>query len=244
MPSISDAIKSASNLEASGYVGSDPVNNAGSPPVSNNYDPGRNAMIRCPVPSLWQDSSDSQRQFFMDGAVPQNRIMTPNPTAPNGSLGTAAPSGGGNTGIIITGGGGGGGSTSSGTLAAVQAVVTTQVLPPGAKFAGNIAVTKSFQLLSIAVSSPARVQFYGTASAQSADMGRGLDVPPPAGVMQNIIADVVLDTSPLLWSFQNRMGANADQPQQSVMYVTITNLDAISDPVTLTLQYVPLENTQ
>lgn len=237
MSSMNDAITSASSLASDGYTESVPVEKSPGPPTgSTEYDPGRNSMIRCPMPPLWQDSSDSQRQFYVDDKVPQMRIMTPQTTGVNGSLGGEST-----TGIIENSSGGGGGSTPA-SIAVAQAVVTTPVLPPNAKFVGALATTKSFQILSIAVGSPSRIQFYGTAAAQTQDSGRGLDVPPPAGVIQNIIADVVLDTAPYRWSFQDRVGANADQPQQSAMYVTITNLDGTSDSITLTLQYVPLEN--
>lgn len=237
MPSLNDAVSSASNLSNGGYVESDPVEKSSGPPTgSTAYDPGRNSMIRCPLPPLWQDSSDSQRQFYMDDKVPQMRIMTPQTADANGAL-----SGSGSSSIIENNSGGGGGIVPA-SISSAQAVVTTPVLPPNAKFTGALAMTKSFQLLSIAVGSPARIQFYGTAAAQTQDSGRGLDVPPPAGVMQNIIADVVLDTGPFQWSFQDRVGANADQPQQAVMYVTVTNLDGTSDSITLTLQYVPLES--
>lgn len=239
MPSLTEAIQSASGLLSSGYVESVPVEQSpGAPTSAADYDPGRNSMIRCPLPPLWQDSSDSQRQFYIDNKVPQMRVMTPQSASVSG--GTSGSSGS----VIIEGGSGGsgGGGSSTATIAAAQAVVTTPVLPSNAKFVGGLAVSKSFQLLGIAVSSACRVQFYGTASAQTQDAGRGLDVPLPAGVMQNIIADVVLDSSPFQWSFQDRIGANADHPQQAVMYVTITNLAAASSPVTLTLQYVPIEN--
>lgn len=241
MPSITDAIKAASNLVSNSYVESDPVVDTRSPSTTLDFDPGRNNMIRCPVPPLWQDSSDSQRQFYIAGKVPQMRFMTPNPSSPNSAL-----TGNGGSVVIENGGSGGnsGGASTTATVAAAQSVITTPVLSPNAKFTGVLSVSKSFQLLSIAAGSPSRVQFYGTANAQSSDMSRGLDSPPPAGVAQNIITDVVLDTAPYQWSFQNRVGSNADQPQKTAMYVTITNLDSMSDAITLTLQYVPLESTQ
>jgi hypothetical protein len=77
--------------------------------------------------------------------------------------------------------------------------------------------------------------------AQLQDAARGLDVPPPAGTLQSLITDVALDTYPYQWNFQNRTGANTEEPQNAFTYVTITNLDATSDVITLTIQYVPLE---
>jgi hypothetical protein len=81
---------------------------------------------------------------------------------------------------------------------------------------------------------------YGTALAQSADSSRALDISPPAGTGQNIICDIVLDTAPYLWNFQNREGANGDNPVSSTIYLTVTNLDAITDIITLSLSYIPI----
>jgi hypothetical protein len=71
-------------------------------------------------------------------------------------------------------------------------------------------------------------------------MSRGLDVAPGAGTAQNIICDVVLDTVPYQWTFQNRTGANGESPQTTAIYVTVTNLNTTSSAVTVTLLYVPL----
>jgi hypothetical protein len=37
------------------------------------------------------------------------------------------------------------------------------------------------------------------------------------------------------------VGANADTPQTTNIYVTVTNLDTNSDAITVTFQYVPLQ---
>jgi hypothetical protein len=109
-------------------------------------------------------------------------------------------------------------------------------------FTGVMSISKGFQLLDLSVGTPCRIQLYGTQAAQLQDRARALDSPPPAGTAQNIICDVVLDTAPYRWTFQNRIGANGDSPQNPSVYVTLTNLDATSDVITLTLSYVPLEN--
>ena len=83
-------------------------------------------------------------------------------------------------------------------------------------------------------------RLYGTAAQQSADAYRGLDVAPPAGTAQNMICDLVLDTAPLVWGFQDRIGSNGDNPTSSTVYITVTNLEAVTDSFTLTFGYVPL----
>jgi len=240
VPSIADAIVSKQNL-----TGYQPTPPSPAPPTpsptfdgqqAGGLEPGRNTMIRCPLPPLWQASPDSLRQFYVKGQVPQRRLLTPVSLGPVGASGTTTV----NTTVIS--GSSGGGSSSGSSITAAQAVVKTPVIFPGNKFVGSFTMPKSFQLLSIAVGSPCRVQLYGTALAQTQDLSRALDAPPGAGTAQNIICDVALDTVPYQWSFQNRIGANADTPQVGTVYVTITNLDATSDAVTLTIQYVGLES--
>lgn len=247
MPSLSDALRSAVGLE--GYSTIAPP--ARTAPPSLDLEPGRNDVIRCPLPPLWQASPDSLRQFYVKGAVPQMRIMTPLP-ATSAAAGASGQSGavlgtyigalrGGGSGSTGSNGSSGGTGKSGGASTAAQAAITTPVLPPGNKFVGNIAIAKGFQLLRLVAGGACRVQLYGTGTAQSQDLGRALDVPPPAGTAQGIICDVVLDTSPYVWTFQNRMGNNADTPQKATAYLTVTNIGATSSPVAITMQYVPTE---
>lgn len=234
MPSLNQAL----NADLSSYEPVTPTPSApGAAGPQDDMQPGRSSVLRCPLPPVWQASPDSLRQFYLKGQVPQNRFLTPPAFQPNSAGGTTTT----NASVIISGGGSsGGGSTTS--LAAKQASLTTPSLGPNNKFSGSINLAKSFQLLSVAVGSPCRIQLYGTSAAQLSDINRGLDQPPAAGTGQNIICDVALDTVPYQWSFQSRTGANADNPQVASIYVTITNLDSTSDVVTMTLVYVPLEN--
>lgn len=239
MPTLSEA----SNVDLSGYspiqAGTAAVPQRYTPPASqtNDMQPGYNSAIRCPLPPIFQATPDSLRQFY-SSSVPQTRLLS------------AVTSG-------INGGGGGGNAVvssvitqSSGSnpapvqLAAKQVSVTTTPLGPGATFTGAFAVTtESFQLLSLTASTQARVEIYGTAFSQTADLSRAIDVPPPAGSTQNIITDVAMDTVPYAWNFQNRIGANGDNPQKPMAYVTVTNLSGAVAAITVTLQYVPLETS-
>lgn len=240
MPSLNDVISVTHSLE--GYVNASPsktTNVVTAPAPSSDMEPGRNMMLRCPMPSLWSVSPDSLRQFYIKGQVPQSRVMLPAPAvAPTSDSVTTVQK------VTVSSGavsGGGASSSSTGTQASVVSI-KTPVLPPGNKFIGSIALAKSFQLLSVAVQSPCRIQLYGTAMAQSLDLSRNLDEPPAAGTAQNIICDVALDTAPYNWSFQNRIGANADRPQTANIYVTVTNLEQNSDAETVVIGYVPLES--
>jgi hypothetical protein len=251
MPSIADAIQSAENL--SGYSPNAPASNGpGLPSVGSSNEPTRNNMMRTPMPTLWNDSSDSLRQFYIGGQVPQTRFMSP---LVGGS--TSAPSSGGNivagvsSGGVPSGsssssgsggsGGSGGGGSSTPVISAAQFTVTTPVIVPGQVFSGSVMVSPSLQLLMLTATAACRVQIYGSRLAQLQDASRPVDTAPPAGISPNIVTDVFLDTLPFQWGFQNRTAANTETPQTGTLYVTVTNVGSISSAITVTLSYVPLE---
>ena len=228
------ALSQVTGLDMSNY---EPVTNTtqtthvSSP--SANLEPGYNVFLRCPLPPIWRAQSDSLRQFYQAGVVPQVRLFSPD----------SYSNGGGNTTVnqyASSGSSSSGGGSSTTTLTIAQTSVSTPALAPNGQFVGSVSLSKVFQLLTIGTSAPARVRLYGTAAAQSGDLGRGLDVPLPAGNTQNVICDIALDTSPLLWSFQDRVGSNNDTPVSSTIYITVTNLDITTDTIRTSIGYVPV----
>ena len=233
MPSLRDATNV--DLDQAGYAPvASPAGAAGAPP-SVDQQPGFNPFMRCPLPPIWQASPDSLRQFYTNAIVPQTRIFNPTSTLVSGSSGTVSTSSAVSTSSSSS-------TTTNATIKSASASITTPSLAPGGQFLHPIILSKSFQLLTVNVNGAARIQLYGNATAQNIDRSRGLDIPPPAGTMQNIIADVILDTAPFSWAFQDRVGANNDTPQGNTAYITVTNVGAASGPFTVTLVYVPLEN--
>jgi hypothetical protein len=227
MPTLEEAV----NSDLSNYSHVVPQPKVNAPTPSGDLQPGRSSMMRCPLPILGQATPDSLRSYFLKGQVPQTRVLSPQAVVQgNGSSATTSTS--------VS-------SSSSSTVAvvlnSVQATVTTATIGPNQVFTGILNMAKSFQLLSIAATSLARIELYGTPSAQSGDLSRGLDASPAAGTAQNIICDIALDTTPMQWSFQSRMGANADNPQSTKVYVSVTNLGSTSAAITVTLVYLPLE---
>ena len=229
---ISDSL--VRNLDLSGYSPAMPQ-----PPtpvsVNESLEPVRSQFIRCPLPALWQPSPDALRAMYMGSKIPQFRLFNP-----------SAPTGGGSSTVtesvsISSGGSSGGGSSSGSLLPSSQVVLQVPTLYSGNKFIGTVSMASSFQILSASANAQCRIELYGTASEQSQDVSRAVDVPPPAGTVQNLISDVVLDTSPYQWFYQNRIGANADSPQSKTIYVTVTNIGLSSVAFTVTLQFVPLE---
>lgn len=236
MPTLNDSFQS--DLSAYSPTSSALVTyGTGAAPPSVDLQPGRSSVMRCPLPPVWQASPDALRQFYINGTVPQNRLMTPAAVPVSTSSGTSSSA----SSLVIVNGGGGGGGSSTSPITAQQVSVTSPALAPGAKFVGSMSLSKSFQLLNLSVSSPCRVQLYGTANSQTQDINRGLDIAPAAGTVQNIICDIALDTAPYQWIFQNRVGANTDTPQAGVVYVTLTNLGNTGSTATMTFAYVPLE---
>jgi hypothetical protein len=236
MPTLNEALSASTE----GYVQVKSQMQPNQPAVtpSNEMQPGYNTMIRCPLPPIFQATPDSLNQYYLNSKVPQTRFLSPLNNVSNNSGGST----GGNSAVIFSGNGGGV-IPPPVQPTAQQAVITTNVMGPGQQFVTSFQnIGQSFQLLSVASSVAARFQMYGTASAQMSDLSRALDQPPPAGTAQGIITDVALDASPFTWSFQNRIGANGDNPQNPTGYVTITNISEAAVPITVTLQYVPIES--
>lgn len=232
MPSLKDA---TSNTLA-GYIPVTASPQASLPPTIG-LEPTLNTMLRCPLPPIFQASPDSLRQFYQGGKVPQTRLLS----AVTTTIGSAG--GGGSSASASVVFSSGGGSVPPPTpIIEKQAVITTTVLGPGAQFVGTLPnIGRSYQLLTVSSNVAARIEIYGTAFAQTADLSRALDQPPAAGTTQGIITDIALDTIPMTWNFQNRIAANGDVPQTQNSYMTITNLSGAAVPITVTLQYVPIE---
>ena len=86
------------------------------------------------------------------------------------------------------------------------------------------------------------MRLYGNAAAQDTDSSRAIDAPVPAELTQNIVIDLVFDTTPYFWTTQNIMGVNADSPQGTTLYVTILNPNAVPiSNLTVYITFLPLE---
>jgi hypothetical protein len=243
MPTIAQA----QNADLSGYA---PVSNL---PVTyemvNNNKPRANPAIRCPLPPFNLDP-DTLRQFETGNSAPQIRVMpvpmqTGNSTTilnGGGFIGNAGTSAtGSGSGSGGSGSGGSGGSGSSLTLKSV--VLTTGSIAVGGSFLGSVSMAKSFQLISLTTSQPCDIILYGTNAIQAFDATRAVDAPVPAEISDNIICDVIFDTTPFTWGCQNLCGANQDTPQSTNVYVTVKNTgNATLSPVQVTITYVGLES--
>jgi hypothetical protein len=229
MPSLRDAIES--RMKLSDYVPVPP-----GPPVISiiplNSAPAKN--LRCILPPFNSDP-DTLRQFDNVSTGPKIRVMPrPQPKSSGNTI----------TNKVTNVSAGTVSSTTSGgtTLATNVAVFTTSSLPIGVVQQSSIQLSQSFQMLNIASNGPCEVRLYGTLAAQSFDASRATDAPVPAEVISNIISCVIFDTAPYFWPWQNRIAANQDIPQTAAIYITVIGTNpASSAPVTLTIEFIPLE---
>ena len=232
MPSVEQAINAdRSNLTP---VEAQPEKNK--PPVAQ--DARVNSLLkspyqRCPLPPS-NNSADSLRQWGQGSDVPRFRTQTP-PTNVGGGSGTTIV----HVGQQVVNGGSGTSATSSLPLAQ-NASITTPVLAPSQTWTGIVQMAKSFTVLSVSGSSFLRVELYGTKIAQTLDLSRPVSQAPKNTTI-GLIMDVVLLTA-LTWDVLDCVGSNADSPQSSTIYVTVTNVSTAAQALTVSIQYVPEES--
>lgn len=233
MPSLKDmlAVKSVKGFE--------PTNPPAAPTVTSGM--GQNPYRRCPLPPF-SATPDTLRQFDESGKVPARRVI-PLPIQTGIQTGAVTnvtkvttTSGGGSSG----GGSGGGGSTP--TLVATSVSLNVPGLLAGQVFNATATVAKSFQLLLLTATNPVEVRLYGTSLAQTIDSSRVTDTAPSFEITQGLITDVVFDTAPYQWNWQNRIAANADNPQSKTIYFTVINpTNAGLGGTIVTVTFVALE---
>lgn len=233
MPSIKDAV--GSDLSRYQSMAPDLAAKTTTPITQSTM--RASTILRCPLPSFGTDP-DTIRQFEQGAGVPQIRIIPPPNIAATSA--TAATSG-----QLASSSSSSSSSSTTVSLTAASVTVNVGTLIPQASFIGTASVLKkSFQLLSMSASAAVDVRLYGTSTSQLIDEARLVDDPVPAEISQNIITDVLFDTVPYVWGWQNRIAANQDSPQSGTIYVTVIN-PSTSDTLTgvaVVITYLPLES--
>lgn len=228
MPKLSDVLTKGL---PEGYV---PVENA--PPATSPVDDAQfsSSMVRCPLPPTNADA-DSLRTFQKGSSTPQFRVM---PLPPQ-TGGTAEVTTGG---ASISSSSSSSSSGSSTSAVPMTAAVTVSV-PANDAVLTRVTASRSFQLFSVGTTAPCNVRLYGTQGAQSSDVSRQVDAPVPAELTQNILLDVVFDTTPYSWNTQNIVGVNGDSPQSTNLYVSVFNPNPTPlSNVSIYVTYFPLES--
>lgn len=200
------------------------------------------SYLRSPTPPTGV-SADALNLFGQNSAVPQARLF---------SVPQLSDDTGGGTSVItqtvsVSGGtstSGGGSSIVVAQAAAVNAAVTTPILNQNDSFQSGVQMAKTFVLIKVAVSSPARVRLYSSLAAQVGDVGRAPATPVPLGTQTGILGDFYLETvADSDWTCSPPVvGFNAEAARSATIFVTVTNIFASTTPVTASFLFVPLES--
>jgi len=211
------------------------------PPASSQQDqpllPVRDSKLRFSAPNIPGafPSSDTLIGYHLGGQIPQYRIPVPPIQQLFGTATAVAKT------TIISSSSNSTTTTNNPPQAATTST-TTSVLAPGGQFQGVLHMAKAFVVLTVTVGTAARVRLYGTNISQIVDAGRPITQGPGFGTEQNVIGDIVLDTPPVVWQAVDMVGANGDNPQSTVVYLTVDNLSNMSTPVTVSVVYVPIQS--
>lgn len=202
--------------------------------------PGRalaaNPYRRCPLPPF-SATVDTMRQFDESGKIPTRRVI-PLPVQVSGQ-GTSIT----NVTQVTNSTSGGGSSGGGTTLASATVSLAVPALSPGQSYTATLTMAKSFQPLLLTSTNPVEVRMYGTAVSQAGDGPRATDTAPPFEVTVGLFTDIVFDTAPYQWTWQNRIAANGDSPQSKNIYVTVINpTESGLTPTNITITYLPLES--
>lgn len=196
-----------------------------------------NPFLRCPLPPVPGDP-DTLRQYYRGGLVPQDRIMTSLPLS-------QSPTGGGSksTAVVSSSSSSSTTTTTTTTIGTVKtASATTPTLAVAQTYTMTIGTSTVFVPLVVTVTGPARVELYGTLSAQMADLFRANTTSPGPGTEQCLLLDVSIDTSPYTWVVTPTLPAsNNDAPTQSLSYISITNIAGLTQSITVSIQYLILK---
>jgi len=193
-----------------------------------------NRFIRSPLPPI-NSNPDTLRQFDDgDTGVPRRRLLPlPQITSAGGSTTT-------NTTVVSPASGGGSSSTTG--LTTVTLNYVSPLLNVGSASIQSLNVaSKSYQLISATANGACEIRIYGSAAAQASDFGRATYAPLAAELNNNMVTDVVFDTSPYVWNWQNRVGANQDSPQANIAYLTVFNTGSAPQNLHIAFVVLPLE---
>ena len=232
MPTLTEAI----NADRSRLVPVEQATEAGpktAPPDARLPELLQDTNQRCPVPASYA-SADAIRQLGVGGDVPRFRVITPAPPNVVGSTGTATIN------VNSASSSSGGSVTPTPSLPESEtASLTTPVLLSGQIYTAQVTMAPSAIMLSIGANVPCRVELYGSAAGQAADLSRNV-LTAPNNATYALCSDVVLQgTSPWTWEYLDTLFSNMDDPQGDVAYVTITNISAAASAISLTWVFVP-----
>lgn len=197
-----------------------------------------NPYLRCPLPPF-STTVDTIRQWNMTGKLPVMRVI-PLPTSQGASGGVATNV----TNVTESTSGSSSSGNTPTTLTALTLVVPVPTLLPGGTYSTFLRAAESYQLIMISATQPVEVRLYSNATTQSVDQFRLTDVSVNFNQIQGVVTDIVMDTAPYSWGWENRVGVNADSPQTTKLYVTVVNPSQVAavPASAVTIVLLPLES--
>lgn len=195
---------------------------------------GANPYIRTPLPPF-NAGSDTLRQFDQNGKTPTRRVIPLPASAISGGSTTI------NNNTTVTNNSSSSSSSGGGTFTAKTATLNLPTLLPGDVVIATLTVAKAAILMILGSSDLCEVRIYGDTVTQSADSVRVSDSAPPFEVTAGLTSDVILDSLPLQWNWQNRIFINQDTPQTTNMYISVLNPTSSAVTPSVTITYLPVE---
>jgi len=233
MPPLSQALRKES---PKGYAAMEEMpESAPAPQKEPGQAMGGNAFIRCPLPPF-NATSDTLRQFNESGKTPTRRVIPlPIQTVAGGSTTIIN-----NTSVTGSGSSSGGGTTPV-TVTAKTVTLNAGTLLPGDVLVTSVTASKIAVLMIVGSSDLCEIRIYGDPVTQAADVGRVADTAVAFEITPGVVTDVILDTNPLQFNWQNRLFVNQDAPQTTNLYITVLNNTAGAVTPSVTITYLPLE---
>lgn len=225
-------LKSMSQDSLPGFVPAESAFRETPPVPSPKKTTGLNPFLRCPLPPF-NAGPDTLRQFDESGKTPTRRVI-PLPLQTNmGGNATVVQ----NTSVTTQSGGGSGGNVPV-TVIAKTVTINAGIIPPNGVVIKSVTTSIIAVLISVGASAPCEVRIYGDSGTQSSDVPRVTDAAVPFEITPGVVTDVVLDTSPYQFNWENRLFVNHDSPQTTTMYVTVLNPSAGTVTPAVTITYL------
>lgn len=199
--------------------------------------PVLNPYLRCPLPPF-STTVDTIRQWNMTGKNPVMRVI-PLPTQQGAGGGAAS-----NVTNVTSTSGGGSSSTVTTSLLPQTIFVNVPALIPGQTFTATLKMSQSYQLLqAVSTNAAVEIRLYSNPLTQTIDISRQTDVQINFVNVEGVISDITLDAAPFIWNWENRIGANADNPQSVNTYATFVNPSQTTGTpaTTVIIVFLPLE---
>ena len=187
--------------------------------------PARSPLLRASaiyIPGTFP-STDSLTGYHIGGVIPQFRSPLPPPASAQGASGTT------NINANINASNSTSNVTITSNLGVIQsASFNIQPLNPGQTYAGSVTMVGEGWLFTLFPDFPMRVRGYGSSTGQASDLTRPITQSPGYGTEQDIIFDVVMDTT-LGWDFTpGVVGTNQVEGESQLLFVTVDNVSSSS----------------